>query len=75
MAIPCMFAIDGVIEYVNNGVSLSRMIGIPLATPMDLSSADYYNFDVTGRVVSTFGGPNAMAMFLAVLVRVRPETS
>jgi O-antigen ligase len=71
MILPCLFAIDGVVEFFNHGNSISRMIGIPVPAPTDTSSGTiHHTFDVSGRAGSTFGGAQGLAIFIDMLIGV-----
>ena len=69
MILPCLFAIDGVVEFFNHGNSISRMLGIPVPAPKDTSSETiHHTFDVSGRAGSTFGGAQGLAIFIDMLI-------
>jgi hypothetical protein len=71
LLIPCAFAIDGVVEYFNNGNSISHMLHIPVPRPEDTSTATiHHTFDVSGRAGSTFGGAQGLALYLALCISV-----
>ena len=68
---PCVFAIDGIVEMLNNGNSISRMLGIPVPTPEDTSRETiHHTYDVSGRAGSTFGGAQGLAFFLAIFLSI-----
>lgn len=67
--VPSFFALDGVVEVLNHGNSISRMIGIPAPTPSALSDIRH-TFDVSGRAGSTFGGAQGLAMYLTMMMSV-----
>lgn len=66
--IPPLFALDGVIEVINNGRSLSQMLGIPVPIPSEEHSEIKHTFDVSGRAGSTFGGAQGLAMYLTMMM-------
>lgn len=71
LVIPCVFAIDGMVEMLTHGRSLSGMIGIPVPKPEDTSRETiHHTFDVSGRAGSTFGGAQGLAIFLASLISI-----
>ena len=71
MVMPCIFAIDGIVEFFNHGNSISRMIGIPVPAPEDTSPETiHHTFDVSGRAGSTFGGAQGLAIFIVMLIGV-----
>lgn len=71
MVVPSIFAIDGVIEFVSHGNSISHILGVPVPGPTDTSGETIrYTFDKSSRAGSTFGGPQALAMFLALTMSV-----
>ncbi len=65
MVAPCAFALDGVVEYITHGRSVSGMLGIGVPVPEGTQTIRH-TFDVSGRAGSTFGGAQGLAMFLAM---------
>jgi len=66
MLVPCLFAIDGIVEYLNNGRSLTGMLGISVPVPEGGDQQIRHTFDVSGRAGSTFGGAQGLAMYLVM---------
>lgn len=66
MVVPCLFAIDGIFEYFNNGRRLTEMIGIPVPVPEGGTGQIRHTFDVSGRAGSSFGGAQGLAMYLVM---------
>ncbi len=69
IAIPALFALDGIVEVLNNGRSISKILGIEPPIPSALSKIRH-TFDVSGRAGSTFGGAQGLAMYLAMTMSV-----
>ncbi len=70
IAVPSLFALDGVVEVFNHGKSLSQMIGIHPPVPNAEFSRIRHTFDVSGRAGSTFGGAQGLAMYLTMMMAV-----
>ena len=70
MVVPCLFALDGIVEFVTHGRSLSGMIGIPVPVPEGGDNQIRHTFDVSGRAGSTFGGAQGLAMYLVMSMSV-----
>jgi len=70
MVIPCLFAIDGIYEYVSRGTRLTGMLGINVPIPEGGDNQIRHTFDVSGRAGSTFGGAQGLAMFLVMTMSV-----
>lgn len=70
LCIPPLFALDGMVEVLNNGNSLSHMLGIPSPVPSEEMSEIRHTFDVSGRAGSTFGGAQGLAMYLTMMLSV-----
>jgi len=71
LILPCVFAIDGIVEMLTHGRSISGMLGIPVPMPEDTSRETiHHTFDVSGRAGSTFGGAQGLAIFLASLISI-----
>ncbi len=70
LLIPPLFALDGIVEVLNNGNSLSKMLGIPAPVPSKEFSQIRHTFDVSGRAGSTFGGAQGLAMYLTMMMSV-----
>lgn len=68
LLVPPLFALDGVVEVLNNGQSLSKMVGIPAPVPSEEHSEIRHTFDVSGRAGSTFGGAQGLAMYLTMMM-------
>lgn len=68
MVIPPFFALDGAVEVLNNGNSISKMIGIPHPIPSEDASEIKHTFDISGRAGSTFGGAQGLAMYLTMMM-------
>lgn len=66
MVVPCLFAIDGMVEYLNNGRGLTGMLGISVPVPEGGDQQIRHTFDVSGRAGSTFGGAQGLAMYLVM---------
>lgn len=66
MGVPCLFALDGMVEYLNHGRSLSGMLGIPVPVPEGGENQIRHTFDVSGRAGSSFGGAQGLAMYLVM---------
>jgi O-antigen ligase len=66
MVLPCVFAVDGIFEYLNNGQSISGMLGIPVPVPEGGDNQIRHTYDVSGRAGSTFGGAQGLAMYLVM---------
>ena len=66
MLVPCIFAIDGLYEYFNNGQTLTGLIGISVPIPEGSTAQIRHTFDVSGRAGSSFGGAQGLAMYLAM---------
>lgn len=65
---PCFFALDGIVEVLNNGNSISHMLGIPVPIPSEELSEIRHTFDISGRAGSTFGGAQGLAMYLTMMM-------
>ncbi len=70
LSVPTLFAIDGVVEVLNNGNSITHMLGINPPIPSKEFSTIRHTFDVSGRAGSTFGGAQGLAMYLAMMMSV-----
>lgn len=70
LVVPPLFALDGIVEVLNNGRSISNMLGIPVPIPPKEMSVIRHTFDVSGRAGSTFGGAQGLAMYLAMMMSV-----
>lgn len=70
LVVPCLFAIDGMVEMATSGRSLSGMIGIPVPAPADTEDTIHHTFEYAGRAGSTFGGAQGLAMFVVMLMGV-----
>ncbi|HRC26267.1 MAG TPA: O-antigen ligase family protein [Alphaproteobacteria bacterium] len=70
LIVPPLFALDGVSEVLNNGRSISHMLGIPVPVPSKEFSDIRHTFDVSGRAGSTFGGAQGLAMYLVMMLSV-----
>lgn len=70
LVVPPLFAIDGAVEALNNGNSISHMLGIPVPVPSKELSDIRHTFDVSGRAGSTFGGAQGLAMYLVMMMSV-----
>lgn len=68
LLIPPFFALDGAVEVLNNGNSISKMIGIPHPIPSEDASEIKHTFDISGRAGSTFGGAQGLAMYLTMMM-------
>ncbi len=68
LVVPPFFALDGVVEVLNNGNSISKMIGIPHPVPSEDMSEIKHTFDISGRAGSTFGGAQGLAMYLTMMM-------
>ena len=66
MLVPCIFAIDGIFEFLNNGRTLTGMIGISVPVPEGGSGQIRHTYDVSGRAGSSFGGAQGLAMYLVM---------
>ncbi len=66
MVTPCLFAIDGIFEYFNNGRTLTGMLGIAVPVPEGSAGQIRHTFDVSGRAGSSFGGAQGLAMYLVM---------
>lgn len=66
MLVPCMFAIDGLYEYFNNGQTLTGLMGISVPIPEGSTAQIRHTFDVSGRAGSSFGGAQGLAMYLVM---------
>lgn len=66
MVVPCVFAIDGIVEYFNNGRTLTGMIGIAVPVPEGDAGQIRHTYDVSGRAGSSFGGAQGLAMYLVM---------
>ncbi|HEX6706032.1 MAG TPA: O-antigen ligase family protein [Albitalea sp.] len=66
MVVPCVFAIDGIVEYFSNGRTLTGMIGIPVPVPEGGAGQIRHTYDVSGRAGSSFGGAQGLAMYLVM---------
>ncbi len=64
--VPCIFAIDGLYEYLNNGQTLTGLIGISVPIPEGSTAQIRHTFDISGRAGSSFGGAQGLAMYLAM---------
>lgn len=70
LCVPSFFALDGIVEYLNHGNSLTKMMGIPVPIPDEHSSRIRHTFDVSGRAGSAFGGAQGLAMYLAMMMSI-----
>lgn len=70
LLVPAFFAIDGVVEVLNNGSSITHMLGIAAPVPSEQLSKIRHTFDISGRAGSTFGGAQGLAMYLAMMMSV-----
>jgi hypothetical protein len=70
LAVPCLFAIDGLVEVATNGRSLTAMLGIPVPIPEGDLEQIRHTFDISGRAGSTFGGAQGLAMYLVMTMSV-----
>ncbi len=70
LVVPSFFALDGVVEYLNHGNSITKMLHIPVPIPDEHKSQIRHTFDVSGRAGSAFGGAQGLAMYLAVMMSV-----
>lgn len=70
LSVPSFFALDGIVEYMNHGNSLTKMMGIPVPIPDEHSSRIRHTFDVSGRAGSSFGGAQGLAMYLAMMMSI-----
>ncbi len=70
LLIPPLFALDGLVEVVMNGKSISSMIGIPHPIPSAEHSDIRHTFDISGRAGSTFGGAQGLAMYLTMMMSI-----
>lgn len=70
LCIPCLFAIDGIVEALRHGNSISRMLHIPVPIPSIEHSFIRHTYDISGRAGSTFGGAQGLAMYLAMMMSV-----
>lgn len=70
LIVPCLFAIDGVVEYFNHGNSITKMLHIYAPLPSEEFSSIRHTFDVSGRAGSTFGGAQGLAMYLAMMLSI-----
>lgn len=66
MVLPCLFAVDGLYEYFNNGQRLTGLLGIPVPVPEGGDGQIRHTFDVSGRAGSSFGGAQGLAMYLVM---------
>lgn len=66
MLVPCVFAIDGMFEYLNNGRTLTGMVGISVPVPEGSENQIRHTYDVSGRAGSSFGGAQGLAMYLVM---------
>ena len=66
MIIPCLFAIDGLYEYLNDGQRLTGLLGISVPVPEGSDSQIRHTFDISGRAGSSFGGAQGLAMYLVM---------
>jgi O-antigen ligase len=66
MLVPCLFSIDGIYEYFNNGQTLSGILGISVPIPEGSESQIRHTFDISGRAGSSFGGAQGLAMYLVM---------
>lgn len=70
LLIPSFFALDGIVEVLMNGKSITSMIGIPHPIPSKEHSAIRHTFDISGRAGSTFGGAQGLAMYLTMMMSI-----
>lgn len=70
LLIPPLFALDGVVEVIMNGRSISSMLHIPHPIPSAAHSMIRHTFDVSGRAGSTFGGAQGLAMYLTMMMSI-----
>lgn len=66
MALPCLFAVDGLYEYFNNGQRLTGMLGIAVPVPEGGDGQIRHTYDISGRAGSSFGGAQGLAMYLVM---------
>jgi len=66
MTLPCLFAIDGVYEYLRAGERLTGLLGIPVPIPEGGDDQIRHTFDISGRAGSTFGGAQGLAIYLVM---------
>ena len=66
MLVPCIFSLDGLYEYLNDGQTLTGILGISVPVPEGMSAQIRHTFDVSGRAGSSFGGAQGLAMYLAM---------
>ncbi len=70
LCVPSFFALDGIVEYLNHGNSLTKMMHIPVPIPDEHLSKIRHTFDVSGRAGSSFGGAQGLAMYLAMMMSI-----
>ena len=70
LIIPSFFALDGIVEVLNHGNSITHMLGIPVPVPPKELSEIRHTYDVSGRAGSTFGGAQGFAMYLTMMMAV-----
>lgn len=68
LIVPPFFALDGVVEVLNHGKSISHYLHIPVPVPPKELSEIRHTFDVSGRAGSTFGGAQGLAMYLTMMM-------
>jgi putative inorganic carbon (HCO3(-)) transporter len=68
MVVPCVFAIDGMFEYFNNGRTITGMLGISVPVPEGGQDQIRHTYDVSGRAGSSFGGAQGLAMYLVITI-------
>lgn len=66
MVVPCLFAIDGMVEYATHGRTLTGMLGISVPVPEGGTAQIRHTYDVSGRAGSSFGGAQGLAMYLVM---------
>lgn len=70
LLVPCLFAIDGLVEVATGGRSLTGMLGIPPPIPPGDAEQIRHTFDISGRAGSAFGGAQGLAMYLVMTMSV-----
>lgn len=70
LCVPCLFALDGLVEWATEGRRLSGMLGIGVPVPEGDKGQIRHTFDISGRAGSTFGGAQGLAMFLVMTMSV-----
>jgi len=70
LLVPCLFALDGLVELATNGRRLTGMLGIPVPIPEGDMEQIRHTFDISGRAGSAFGGAQGLAMYLVMTMSV-----